>query len=95
MNPNLSGRLAVDHVARTPAQLGPILKSCRIERGLTQRSAGAPVGLKQSTVSQIEAHAERSSVASLYKLLSALNLELVISDKDKGTVSSRAKTLKW
>jgi HTH-type transcriptional regulator/antitoxin HipB len=85
----------VDHVARTPAQLGPILKSCRIERGLTQRNAGAPVGLKQSTVSQMETHAERSSIESLYKLLSALNLELLLRDKDKGNISSTAKTPEW
>jgi HTH-type transcriptional regulator/antitoxin HipB len=85
----------VDHVARTPAQLGPILKSCRMERGLTQRNTGARVGLKQSTVSQMETRAERSSIESLYKLLSALNLELVIRDKDTGNVASGARTPKW
>jgi HTH-type transcriptional regulator / antitoxin HipB len=71
----------VDYVARTPPQLGPILRSIRAERGLTQRDAGAKVGLKQSTVSTIESDAAQTSVQTLYKLLSALGLELVIRDK--------------
>ena len=82
----LYGRYAVDYPARTPAQLGPILRSIRIERGLTQQEAGAKVGLKQSTVSAIESRAAHSSVDTLYKLLSALELELVVRDKsgDRG-----------
>lgn len=84
-------RYAVDYVARTPAQLGPILKSIRIERGLTQQEAGAKVGLKQSTVSAIESDSARTSVDTLYKLLSALDLELVVRGKpsDHGTAGNR------
>jgi len=64
---------------RTPDQLGALLRSRRRALGLTQKSAGAKVGLKQATVSMIEADASRTSVASLYKLLSALELELSLS----------------
>jgi len=71
----------VDYVARTPAQLGPILRSIRAQRSLTQQDAGAKVGLKQSTVSAIERDSTHSSVDTLYKLLSALGLELVVRDK--------------
>jgi HTH-type transcriptional regulator/antitoxin HipB len=71
----------VDYAARTPAQLGPILRSIRIERGLTQQDVGAKVGLKQSTVSAIENSAAHTRVDTLYKLLSALELELVVRDK--------------
>lgn len=71
----------MDAPVRTPAQLGPILKSRRAQLGMTQKDAGAKVGLKQSTVSAIESDASRSSVETLYKLLSALDLELVVRDK--------------
>lgn len=71
----------MDYVARTPAQLGPILRSIRAQRSLTQQDAGAKVGLKQSTVSAIERDSTHSSVDTLYKLLSALGLELVVRDK--------------
>lgn len=85
----------MDYVARTPEQLGPILKSCRAQRRLTQQTAGAKVGLKQSTVSTIEADAARTSVESLYKLLSALGLELVIRDKQADRAASSAKKREW
>jgi HTH-type transcriptional regulator / antitoxin HipB len=86
----------MDYVARTPAQLGPILRSLRSERSLTQQEAGAKVGLKQSTVSAIESHSATSRVDTLYKLLSALNLELVVRDKtgDQG-VTGGVRKQEW
>jgi HTH-type transcriptional regulator / antitoxin HipB len=88
-------RYAVDYVARTPAQLGPVLRSIRIERGLTQTEAGAKVGLKQSTVSAIESNSARTSVDTLYKLLSALELELVVRDKPSDRRASGNRKQEW
>jgi len=70
----------MDYVARTPSQLGAVLKSCRKRKFLSQSTAGAQVGLTQRTVSVIEADAARSGIDTLYKLLSALGLELVVRD---------------
>jgi HTH-type transcriptional regulator/antitoxin HipB len=86
-------RYVVDYVARTPAQLGPILRSIRTERGLTQKQAGAKVGLKQSTVSAVESESGHTSVDTLYKLLSSLGLELVVRDKtsDHGLAGVRKR----
>ena len=85
----------MDYVARTPAQLGPILKSARTERGLTQQIAGEKVGLKQSTVSTVESDAARTSVETLYKLLSALGLELVIRDKTTHRAPAGVPKREW
>ncbi|MBI2383520.1 MAG: helix-turn-helix domain-containing protein [Gammaproteobacteria bacterium] len=85
----------MDHVARTPAQLGPILKGVRQQRGLTQQAAGAGVGLKQGTVSAIERDAARTGVESLYKLLSALGLELVLRDKAGTSDTTRSAKREW
>ena len=85
----------MDYVARTPAQLGPILRSIRGERGLTQRDAGAKVGLKQSTVSAIESDAGRTSVDTLYKLLSALGLELVVRSKTSDCYPAGVRDQEW
>ncbi len=81
----------MDFVARTPEQLGQILKSCRAQRKLTQQAAGAKVGIKQSTISLLESEASRSSVETLYKLLSALQLELVLRDRHSGGVPDPKK----
>ena len=84
------------YVARTPEQLGQILKSCRLERKLTQQAAGTKVGMKQSTVSVIESDAGRSSVETLYKLLSALQLELVLRDRNgERTPAPSKKQREW
>ena len=85
----------MDYVARTPAQLGPILRSLRAERGLTQQEAGTKVGLKQSTVSAIESHSGHTSVDTLYKLLSALGLELVVRDKPSDHGSAGLRKQEW
>jgi HTH-type transcriptional regulator/antitoxin HipB len=70
----------MDYAARTPEQLGQILRGSRKRRGLTQQAAASKVGLKQATVSAIENDASAASVSTLYKLLSALGLELVVRD---------------
>lgn len=71
----------MDVVARTPAQLGAALKSARTRRGLTQTDAASSVGLKQKTVSSLETVGARTTVDTLYKMLSALGLELVVREK--------------
>lgn len=76
-------------VARTPAQLGAAIRSARARRGLTQAEAASSVGLKQKTVSSLENVGARTSVDTLYKMLSSLGLELVIRDKDTSAPADR------
>lgn len=78
----------MDHPIRTPAQLTSVLRSIRSERGLTQGDAAARVGLRQKTISLIETDPSRSSVGSLFRLLSALDLELVVRPKSAGSPRS-------
>jgi len=85
----------MEYVIRTPAQLGPILKSRRQQRCLTQSSAASRVGLKQTTVSAVESDALRTSVGTLYKLLSALDLELVLRDKHAEPAKQRSSKREW
>jgi HTH-type transcriptional regulator / antitoxin HipB len=85
----------MDYIARTPEQLGTLLKSCRTQRKDTQQAVGARVGLKQSTVSAIEADAGRTTVLSLYKLLSSLDLELVIRDRKNGQPAPERDVRDW
>ncbi len=86
----------MEYVARTPEQLGQLLKSCRIERKLTQQAAGTKVGLKQGTISVVESDAARTSVETLYKLLSALQLELVLRDRNgEAARASKKKQREW
>jgi HTH-type transcriptional regulator/antitoxin HipB len=70
----------MDYVARTPQQLGQVLKACRKKRQLTQAMVGAKVGVRQAQISAIETHGADITIDTLYRLLSALGLELVLRD---------------
>lgn len=67
--------------AQTPEQLAAVLRGQRQASKLTQKQAAALVGLLPKTISGLESDPERNSVGSLYKLLSALGLELVLQPK--------------
>lgn len=74
--------------AQTPEQLASVLRGQRRASKLTQKQAAALVGLLPKTISALESDPERGSVGSLYKLLSALGLELVLQPKASTTSPS-------
>lgn len=71
----------MDYVARTPQQLGAVLKGTRKQRGLSQAEIGVKAGFAQPKISLIESHTATTSIEILYKTISALGLELVLRDK--------------
>jgi HTH-type transcriptional regulator / antitoxin HipB len=78
----------------TARQLGQALKGWRKSRNLTQAEAAGRVGLLPKTISALESDPEPSSLGSLFKLLSALDLELVIRPKPK-TPNGAASKGEW
>lgn len=78
----------MEYLALTPYQLAQVLRGYRRARGLTQEATATLGGMLQKTVSNLELAPERTSVESLYKLLSALNLELVLRDKNSDSDKS-------
>lgn len=78
-----------DFSIKTPQQLGAVLKGYRKERGLTQEAMGFKVGLAQKAVSQIESDPGRAGLARVFKLLAALELEVVL--RPRGHSSRRSE----
>lgn len=70
------------YLISTLPQLSHALKDVRKSKGLSQDTAGKTVGLLPKTISALENHPGSASIDSLLKLLSALNLEMVISPKN-------------
>jgi len=70
----------MQNVTITPQQLGQVLKAQRKAKGLTQKEAGQTVGLLPKSISKLELDPATASIESLFKLLSALGLELVVSE---------------
>ncbi|MFH4600026.1 helix-turn-helix domain-containing protein [Vibrio diabolicus] len=65
----------------SPRQLGIYLRDVRKNQRRNQTTVGDIVGLKQTTVSKLERDPASSSIESLMRLLSSLDLELNIQDK--------------
>lgn len=74
-------KFLVAHI-RTPRQLIDALKRYRKQRALTQAELGESANLPQTTISKIEVELIDPSLSTLFKLLSALDLELEIKERN-------------
>ena len=74
----------METIARTPLQLGNCIRQRRRELGLSQEKLAVRVGLRQKTVSDLETSAA-ARVDTLLRALAALDLELVIRPRTKGS----------
>lgn len=64
-----------------PKALSIYLRDERRRRGLSQAKVGDLVGLRQGTVSKFESMPEKMQLDTLFRLLSALELELAVKSK--------------
>ncbi|PSH70389.1 transcriptional regulator [Phyllobacterium brassicacearum] len=77
-----------DHqIARTEKQLGAIVRRARKQAGLTQGALGEQIHMRQGTVSRLEAGEPAVQLRTLMEALSALNLELVVRPRSKGSAA--------
>ena len=66
---------------KTPQQLGAVLQGFRKQRGLTQAQVARAGGLLQSAVSELELDSSTASLNRIFKLLAALDLELIVRSR--------------
>lgn len=71
-------------LARTPRQLGNIVRRARKKSGLTQTDLGAKAGFRQETISLIEAGNPATRIDTLLGVLAGLELEIRIAPRSKG-----------
>ncbi|WP_339921273.1 helix-turn-helix domain-containing protein [Photorhabdus caribbeanensis] len=92
MNLSVIGDNYEDHItsnARTCNERGPQKSK------LTQRETADRVGIKQSTVSGFEKYPEGSKMETLFNLLSALELELHVSERGGSQRTSTGWKEEW
>lgn len=73
----------MENIARTAKQTGDAIRRRRKSLGLTQRDVSAKAGLRQPTVSALEAGEGGVKLSTLFDILSALGLELIIRPRSK------------
>ena len=68
----------MDRLGRSPEQIGAAIREARTRSGLSQAELGRRAGLRQSTISQIETGHGPAKLDTIFAVLTALELELVV-----------------
>ena len=76
---------------KTPQQLGPVLQGYRKSRSFTQAQVGARIGLPQKEISKLELDASTTTLNRIFKVLAALDLELVVRERQ----AAASKRSEW
>ena len=76
---------------QTPAQLSEHLRSLRKAKGLTQAGLGALVGLDQTRIAKIEHDPSVVSVGQLMKLLTALQVRVLLQPQQGAEAPSKSR----
>lgn len=74
----------MDEVIRSQRALGASLRRRRRELDLNQVEVGEKTTLRQATISGVETGAPGTRLDTLFALLAALDLELVVRPRTKG-----------
>ena len=77
----------LDQIARTTTTLGAIVRRARRQANLTQAALGEKMHARQATVSRLEAGEPGTQLATLMDSLAALDLELVVRPRSRGSAS--------
>jgi len=77
----------MDQIARTPKQIGDAIRRSRRLASTSQSETGNKAGLRQETLSKIENGNPAARIDSICNVLAALDLELVIRPRSKGTLT--------
>lgn len=77
----------MSHIARTAKQVAAAVRRERRQQSLTQAQLGKKIGLRQATISKLEAGEEATLLQTFLDTLTALNLELLIRPRTKTSSS--------
>ena len=79
----------------TPQILAAVIRDQRKTQQLTQKETADRDGIKQATISGVEKNPDQCKVETLFKLLSALDLELHITRNGQSPDKNQAWDQEW
>jgi HTH-type transcriptional regulator / antitoxin HipB len=74
-----------EQIARTSKQVGDAVRRRRRSQRLTQKDLGDKTKLRQATISGLEAGEPGTQLRTLFDVITALDLELVIRPRTKAS----------
>jgi HTH-type transcriptional regulator/antitoxin HipB len=77
----------MSQLARTPKQLGALIRRQRRKLGLTQGQLGERAGLRQETISLMEAGNPANRVETVLAVLAVLDLELQVAPRSRASLT--------
>jgi HTH-type transcriptional regulator/antitoxin HipB len=75
-----------EQLSRSPSQLAAAIRRKRKELKITQEKLGEMTGLRQATIYAVEAGEPGTKIDTIFKILAALDMELVSRNRTKGSV---------
>ncbi|MEK7265838.1 MAG: helix-turn-helix domain-containing protein [Pseudomonadota bacterium] len=75
----------MEQPARTPKQIGAIVRRQRRRLALSQSELAEKTGLRQATISALEAGEQSARLRTLFDVMSALGVEMVVRDRRKAS----------
>jgi len=72
-------------LARTPKQIGTIIRRNRKRLGMSQSELGDRTGLRQETISLIETGNPATRLDTMLSVLAALDLEFQVATRSRGS----------
>lgn len=70
-------------IVRLPSQLGAIVQSERLRRGMTQSELASLAGTQQKTISAIENGREGTKLDTLLSVIASLGLDMQIVTRER------------
>lgn len=83
----------MEQLARTPNDIGHALRLARKQQNLSQQALATKSGVWQETISKIENGSPGTRLETIFDLCAALNLEITIAERSKGTTDFLEDTL--
>jgi HTH-type transcriptional regulator/antitoxin HipB len=77
----------MNDLARTPQQIGNLIRRARKKNDLSQTELASRAGVRQETISQIETGNPAAKLETILAVLAALNLELRVTPRSKSTAA--------
>ena len=74
----------MQHLARSAKDIGHAIREIRKAKGLTQTQLAAESGIWQETISKVENGHGGTKLETLFDLIAALDLEVIVADRSKG-----------
>lgn len=69
-------------VIRVPGQVGTLLRTVRLQQGLTQAEVAEKLGISPQAMSRLEKNAGRASFDRIHRLSLLLGLEIALRPKE-------------